>query len=301
VIPVGFPAKKFFMSRVLSACLSRAVSRVLRRDGAMTHTSTPSTASAPTASTTTTPSTTPIGRLGAHLGSRSKGREARAAMARFARAGIEIADVHSPLELARWCHDHRGRSADVVGVLVRLAPGDETAMVCVLVALRPALLRTAGYLVRHGIERDDAETELVGIAWERVLAVAAAAPAHHAASAVVDGVWDRARLLVHRDRRRRDREIALGDHVDPEAIDADPGVRVTTVLADAERAKALTGRQARLVHETRVLGRPVGELATASGRDPRAVRQERRRAEIALRRHLAASFAESSPYTGWRS
>ena len=92
----------------------------------------------------------------------------------------------------------------------------------------------------------------------------------------------------------------LAEHVDPEALDADPAVRVSTVLLDAERARVLTGRQARLLHDTRVLDRPVAELAAAAGRDPRAVRQERRRAELVLGRHLARStrVAEPSPYTG---
>jgi len=292
MIPARFPAKKFPLSRFLSALASWAAWRALGRDGAMTHTTTTDTAPAPC--------TTPIGRLGADLAARSKGREARAAMARFARAGIEIPDVHSPLELALWCHDHRGGSSGVVGALVRLAPGDETAMVCVLVALRPALRRAAAYLVRHGTERDGAETEVLGIAWERVLAVASSGPSRHAASAVVDGVWDRARILVHRAARRRSREPMLAEHVDPEALDADPAVRVSTVLLDAERARVLTGRQARLLHDTRVLDRPVAELAAAAGRDPRAVRQERRRAELVLGRHLARStrVAEPSPYTG---
>jgi hypothetical protein len=72
------------------------------------------------------------------------------------------------------------------------------------------------------------------------------------------------------------------------------------VLDEAWRAGALTRRQVVLLHQTRVLDRPVDEVAGTSGRSRAAVWKEGQRAMRDLRRFLADDPAGWSLAAGAR-
>ena len=274
-VPANVPAEKILRSRPAPSDPSSPASRVAWPTVAMDDT------------------TTPIQRLSAHLTERSRGPAGRAALARWEAAGLDPGEATTPVELALSCHGrgNPGRSGSVVAELVRLAPVDETAALCALVALRPALLRLAGHLVRRGTAREEAECDVVAVAWEQ-LGVLGGVRRRYAAADVVDATWSRLRTLTGL-RLRRTAWEPLGPQHDAVEAGADPAERVTTVLTEAVADGTLSARQAAVVHDTRVLDRPVAEVAARSGRDPRAVRTERSRAEATLRRHLSAEGAGS--------
>lgn len=230
--------------------------------------------------------TAPIAALTAHLAVRSLGKEGRMAMERFAAAGVDTHGLDCPLELARWCHDltHVAEAPGVVARLIALAPTDELAALVALVALRPALYRVADRLGRRRGPAPDVEADVVAAAWAALGHVAAHPPRGSAARAVVVTTWT---TLRTEHRQAREPRVTPSDQL-PEVEDAggDPALRVPLVLWDARRQGVLSARQARLLHDTRVLDVPVDAVARAGGRSRQAVWKERRRAEMLLRAHL---------------
>lgn len=215
------------------------------------------------------------------------------AMSRFSDAGIDVGTALDPLELARSCHDpaRSVRSRAVVSELVALSVSDEMAGLVALVALRPGLLRIAGRLAARGAPRDDAETDVVAIAWEVMRSVGRKGAHPRVAQRVISTTWERCRAASRRpssgrstwERSGERRVLALPDGFDAEAVDANPADRVSTTLWEARRAGVVSARQATLVHDTRILDVDIAAVAAEQGRTAVAVRKERERVEARLR------------------
>ena len=229
-------------------------------------------------------------RLETHLALRSRGAAGRSAMARLA-AGIETNGAGDPLELALGCHKpscHQpgaGGSASVtVSGLIALARGDEVALLCVLVALRPALVKMARRLERSGTPGPEAASVVLAAATEAILTRRAVT-----AREVVAGTWTIARSTARRERRFAERHrptAELPDVADVVEHGASTGERVPAVLEEAVARGVLSGSDAVLVHQTRVLGRPLVAVARAQGTTRAALDSSRRRAEGSLRSML---------------
>jgi hypothetical protein len=227
-----------------------------------------------------------IRQLSSHLARRSAGKEGDAAMERFEAAGIDVGAALSPMELAEGCHGTGGveRSRSIVSGLLRLAPHDEVAALTALVALSPGLCNLANRLVASGWDRAEAESAVVGRAYEEMVGQDRAASASE--------VVFRARAqLRNEDRRiRRQRaDVAGGDHVDAAASGADPAEQVATVLFDAVGSGVLTLKEALVLGATRGHDVSTDDVGQTLGLSPAALRQMRRRAEG----RLAASIADS--------
>jgi DNA-directed RNA polymerase specialized sigma24 family protein len=240
-----------------------------------------------------------IRQLSSHLATRSCGEEGNAAMDRFRAAGIDVRTALSPIEVAEGCHGtgEMERSRSIVSGLLGLAHDDEVAALTALVALSPGLYNLANRLVASGWDRAEAESAVVGRAYEEMVAP------DHATSASEVVFRARAQLRNEDRRMRRGRadpagaELARGlvpspPSVDAEAPGADPAERVETVLFDAVGSGVLTADQALAVGATRGHDIAVDEVATLLGLSSAAVRQMRRRAEARLAASIAGSLAD---------
>ena len=230
-------------------------------------------------------------RLSAELDRLGPGAAGRACLDRLARAGVDLAGVRTPLELALACRAPRGRWARAnLAVLVRLVPGDDVATLVVLVALVPALVRAAQRLAGVGVDIDEAEGVVVTVALSALAELEPAADGD-VASAVVARVWSRCRSQARREALLASRHRPLGaeadDPVDETATAA--GGTLDAVLGQAVRRGVLGRHHAVLLIETRVLGRPLAEVAAARGTTPGALASLRGRAEDRL---LAMVLAE---------
>lgn len=258
-----------------------AAGTVVGRDGPMTN---------PTADRPVSP----LDLLDRHLARRSVGRRGTDALHRLADAGVPTAGSPDLHHLARSCRagGDPARSEVVTAALLTLASHDETAGLCLLVIFGPVLRRFAGRLVRVGVDRDEAEQRVVAACWAAVADGAGVGAGAGAGAGTVDGVlgrtWSTLRTDVRRELRRRAIEPpAAHSRREPVAPGLDPAEQASTVLDDAWRAGALTRRQVLLLHQTRVLDRPVDEVAGASGQSRGAVWKEGQRAMRDLRRFLA--------------
>jgi hypothetical protein len=233
-----------------------------------------------------------FGELEAHLALRSRGAAGRSAMAALAAAGIETTGAGDPLELALGCHNpscHHpgaGGSASVtVSKLIAIARGDEVALLCVLVALRPALVKMVRRVERSGTPGPEPASVVLAAATEAILTGRAVT-----AREVVARTWTIARSAARRERRFAERHRPTAEL--PEVVDVvDPGPpageRVPAVLEDAVALGVLGVTDAVLVHQTRVLGRPLVTVAREWGTTRAALDSARRRAEGSLRSMLA--------------
>lgn len=216
-------------------------------------------------------------------------------MARFAGAGIDVGTASDPAELAATCRGWRRRAdADTaLATLLALAPGDPMAALTALVALGPVLKSVATRSDRA--RRDDtAQADVLAIAWE---VVASPSPGR-SAKEVIAAVWNRRRTEARRSYARQTVEQPLDGIAEPEAPDTDPAACVSTLLHDALRRGVVTERQAALVYETRIVGRPATEIARSSGRSNTAVWKERDRTEAAFRHFVTSADADVSAGTG---
>jgi len=230
----------------------------------------------------------PIASLTRHLAVRSATTEGRQAVARWAAAGLAVDGCRTPLDVATSCHDPAGRQRAelLVADLIDRAPTDELAGLTALVALRPALVRVARRLAR-GPGSADVEAVLVAAAWSAVGQLAAAPPAHDAARRVVAAVWT-AGLADRRRHRRRHPVNHLPEGWDRPAPDSDPADLASTLLDDARARAVVNDRQAALVHDSRMLERPLAELAREAAVRVETLRRERSRAERRLRAFVDA-------------
>jgi DNA-directed RNA polymerase specialized sigma24 family protein len=225
---------------------------------------------------------------------RSSGDEGDAAIDRFREAGIDVGAALSPMEVAERCHGTGGveRSRSIVSGLLRLAPHDEVAALTALVALSPGLYNLANRLVASGWDRDEAESAVVGCAYEEMVG------SDHATSASEVVFRARAQLRNEDRRIRRHRrdpagaDLAGGSEIDTAASGADPAERVATVLFDAVGSGVLTPEEALVLGATRGHDLSTDDVGQTLGLSPAAVRQMRRRAEARLATSIAGSLTD---------
>jgi DNA-directed RNA polymerase specialized sigma24 family protein len=219
-----------------------------------------------------------------HLEQLSRSAEGDAAMRRFTEAGIDLGGAH---DLSSLVHPVSG--ARLIEELAPLAPRDEVAALCVVVALRPELVWMCRQLAHTPWEPEDADGEVVTAAWGVVRK--AVRPVRH--KALVDDVWIEARRSSGY-RRAVLETVPLPEDLDVAIGEADPTERWPGLLATAVAKGVLTPRQVVLIAQTRMEERPLREVAASLGRPYDAVRMERSRAEAALRQFAMSYLSEES-------
>lgn len=233
------------------------------------------------------PHPAPIASLTAALAVRSASTEGRRAVARWAAAGLTVDGCRTPLDVATSCHDPAGRHRAelLVADLIDRAPTEELAGLTALVALRPALVRAARRSAT-GPDSADVEAVLVAAAWSAMGQLAVAPPTPDAPRRVVAAVWTAG--LAERRRRSRRRVDPLPDGWDRSEPGSDPGELVSTLLDEARARAVVDDRQVVLVHGSRVLDRPLADLARERSVTVASVLRQRHRAERRLRAFVDA-------------
>jgi hypothetical protein len=203
-----------------------------------------------------------------------------------------------------WTHDSDGASTGVVqlglfaseepatrpfvhpnhrrfAALLAWAPSDEDAALEVLDLLGPELAVLAGRLVRSGIEPDVARGEALSVAWE-VVAGHRLGPVLPTQACLASVVWTELRREFGVRRNRGIELVPLSEEIDVAAPGVEPEDTRPGLLDAAVAAGVINAPQARLVAQTRIDGRGLGEVAADLGRPYHAVRKDRHRAEKAL-------------------
>jgi hypothetical protein len=274
----GNTKKKFSLLNSLSKCLSRLVLKSVWRNGSMTTTRSPLTL------------------LAEHVAQLSRRMEGVLALERFAGTGLDVAGAGDLTALVGQCVPPGGRlrRAEVLHTLLPLARHDEVASVCVVVTLRPELNRMARLLARVPLDHEEAESEMVAIAWDVVTKPCCSSrPRGCSPESLVDAIWTEVRRTAGMRRRSLIEIIPLAEDFDVPAPVVDPLERWPGLLAAAVAAGVLTPRQVVVIAQSRMDQRPLTEIATALGRPYDAVNKERQRAESALREFaLAYVWAE---------
>lgn len=213
-----------------------------------------------------------------------------ALLAHLGAAGVVLPSPPSALGIARRCHDPGARQWTTASLcaLLDLVARDEVAILTVLVALAPVLTRITGRLTRDQMAHDDAESVVVVAALEALSSGAGQRRADDPLGALAQAVWIKSRTALRALRRYR----ALHVPADAGEATAPPSTNAVgedaTLLAWAVSAGVLAPHEARLVGETRVAGRPLGEVAFEWEMGTEALRSRRRRAETRLRAALVA-------------
>jgi len=259
--------KKFLVWNGLSHCLRSWLSYFICRNGPMTTTRSPLTL------------------LCDHVARLSRTAEGERSMKGLIEAGMEADQADDLTVLLN--RGGRGisqmRRARLVEFLVVLAPDDEVAGLCVLVCLRPELEWISRLATRGPVALDEAEADVVAMAWEVVTRGrdCASGPIRHAA--VVNAIWTEVRRCAGFRRRGVLDVVPLAEDFDQPAPEVDRLERWPGLLAAAVARGVLTPRQVAVIAQTRMEGRPLSEVALALGRPYDAARKERRRGEAALR------------------
>jgi len=270
--------RNFWLSNGLSERLSRLLSKLVWRDGAMT----------PTRSALTL--------LTDHVAQLSRRREGRFALERFARAGLDLAGAVDLSGLVAQCAPSGGaRRRDVFECLVPLAPSDEVAAQCAVAALRPELTRIARLLARGSLERDEAHSEMVAIGLDVVTRAKCGGWKVPEPERVINAIWTETRRSAGMRRRGLFDVVPLSEDLDVPVADPDRLERWPGLLGAAVARRVLTPRQVVLIAQTRMDGRPLVDVARDLGRPYDAVRKERQRAETALREFALGSVRRCEP------
>jgi hypothetical protein len=233
----------------------------------------------------------PLALLDAHLAQLSRTAVGAAALERFRRAGIETAEAADLCALVRQWDGQGGgsRRAEMLEGLIDLAPEDDIAALCAVVALRPELSRMARHLARGELDPEEAQSEAIAIGWGVVVTrPERSEQGPRRVGSVVNAIWNEARRTAGLRRRGVAEVRPSGAGFDVAAAEDDPLERWPGLLAAAVARGVLTPRQVVLVAQTRMEGRPLAEVARALGRTYQAAQKDRRRAETAL-----AVFASS--------
>ncbi len=180
--------------------------------------------------------------------------------------------------------------AGVAGVAAR------AVLQAVVPALRTLAARRAGgsrQLTRQAWEAgDDFEADVVEVALRRIAALAGTTPTWPA-QAICESTWMTLRAALVRSSRWGTLASLHDDVPDVVASPARSGAEALTLaVVGAVQAHRLAVDDARVIYATRVLGHTPAELARAQGRDVRALRAQRARAE---RRLVDAGWAPRRP------
>ena len=235
----------------------------------------------------------PFRSLTAEWATLGRSPQARIALRRWSDAEPALAPFASPADAVAACQcrgDPRAANA-VLGALLRKAD-DTLAARSVLQAVLPALAARAWRRRWDGMATssepalwdsvEDLDTEVLTFALERIAELAGTSP-EWPAQAVVEVAWARFRWSAEVARRRRLDAVAL-DVIDGVATDSQPSAadELGELLLDSVRAGTVRRRDAALIFATRILGVTPAEVAEGQGRDVRAVRCQRARAERTL-------------------
>jgi DNA-directed RNA polymerase specialized sigma24 family protein len=174
--------------------------------------------------------------------------------------------------------------------LAGLAPYDEVAALCVVMCLRPELIWMCRQLGAGSLEPEDADSEVVAVAWEVVTRDPPSGGTSPDHTTLVNVIWTGVRRSAGLRRRQLD-VVRLPDDLDAAGLDPDPSERWPGLLATALAHGVLTPRQVVLIAQTRMEQRPLCDVATTLGRPYDAARKERQRGEAALREFARAHLA----------
>jgi DNA-directed RNA polymerase specialized sigma24 family protein len=228
---------------------------------------------------------------GNHLAQFLRTHAGSGAMTRFSAAGLSQESVRDLTALG----DQQGRALPrmrrvrIVDVLTPLAPSDEVAGLCTVVALRPELLRITRRSSRALVDPEDTEANVVATAWELVRTGSVGGPEPFRHATLVNAIWTQVRDSAGL-RRGQLETVPLDHDFDRPAPPDDRLERWPGLLASAVARGMLTPRQVVLIAQTRMEGRPLIEVAVALGRTYDSLRIERARAEAALRQFALSCF-----------
>jgi hypothetical protein len=206
-------------------------------------------------------------------------------MHRLRAGGLEVDGATTLSDLAAQCnrtHD-RARAEDILRSLVGLAGDDGLAALGALVALYPALLGIARRLIVTGVTLEQADVDVIAVAYQRIVELSEDPP-RHVARAVIGGTWDRIRSQLRAEQRCALRQCRLEESDDQPMGNDGPGWsgRLEGVLIEAVAGGVIGAEAARVIHTTRVGGRSMRSVACDLGKREPAVRKVRMRAERTL-------------------
>lgn len=243
--------------------------------------------------------------LDAEWGHIGNSQAARLAFRRWAAVEPALARFDSPAEALGWCRSAEPvAAAAVLRALVRQA-GEPLAARAVLQAVVPSLCaqvaRRIGGTPRLASGQaweasEDFAADVIEAAMVRIAQLAGTSPPWPA-QAICQSTWRSLRTAANRSARRGlalrlDEAAAEALHAGPSRSDAES---LAVAVATAVRSRWLAPEDARVIFATRVLGHSPAEVAAAQGRDVRALRAQRRRAERQLVRAGWAPSAAMAP------
>jgi hypothetical protein len=235
-------------------------------------------------------------------------QQARASIARWAESEPALTGIVSPAEAVERCRRAEPAAAAVIlGAVLRHAReplAARTVLQAVVPALRAQAARRVGG-VRHLVTgqgwqaSDDFDADVVELALARIAALAGTSPVWPA-QAICEATWTSLRARLGHAARRGLAPIEIDEQAvkveaSPSRTDAES---LALAVAGAVRAQWLALDDARVIYATRVLGLTPAEVAAAQGRDVRALRTQRRRAE---RRLVHAGWAPATGMAPCRS
>lgn len=242
-------------------------------------------------------------------------RRARSSVATWSQSHPALSEFATPAAAVLFCHTARGATANrVLAALLKV--DDELANRAVLQAILPGLAAMSRRARRQWPWMFDRECDGPWLDWGFDHEAVATAHSRIRRLAGTDVAWPATTILDHtwrhlrwvEEQHRRDHAAACaqrwGVHPSgpvvvstaPEDLDVRPADEETQsaaeelaeLLGHAVRMGLVGARGAALVYESRVVGRPVAEIARRTGEDERLLRYHRGQAE---RRLVASHFA----------
>jgi DNA-directed RNA polymerase specialized sigma24 family protein len=169
------------------------------------------------------------------------------------------------------------RKDELLAALVRTARSDRTAFDVIAACLLPGIQRL---VVRYGrsLERQDALAIAVGALYEAVGRCEFDGPPRFVAGKLLALPARRLRRAV---TARRAWGVTATHIAEDTAHSHSPELSTAVLLGTAVEAGVLAEHDARLIHATRVIGRPMREVAHDLGVDYGTAKKRRQRAEAA--------------------